>query len=358
MNTFEVQLGYDVQPQRPERARFLPGDDPALWIREITRWNVPQAELELFVVPHSASELRPRGLIVRIPGETRIGPDWHGHAYGVIGGKLFVPVEAAIAPVISEDEWPTLLRSEYVAWVWHPQSGLVAFEKPERLRVADLIESPPEIGVDWGRAEPGEFLSTRIHTIDVERPPTVEAMFAAGQDDIGTQAEDLNDLPRSPEEGVGRSLGDYAAAGLSPFAHAARWLANHAPGGASEKTWVNSMGEWADEILKRGASIWNARQKELERLMSLLESDPDEGLKFALPVGGGRTAWNRSARQPTSPTTCRFQSVRWSGGAGRLLGRSAGPSIAVDRAVPGTCGARDSIGTISASGVHSCRVVE
>lgn len=302
MTTYELQPGYSTRPQRPACARFLPGDDAADWIEDIASWDVPQADLELFLVPRSPADPRPRGLLVRLPESFGNAPGRRGLAYGVVGGKLFVPVEATITPVIAEEEWAELLREGYAAWVWHPQSGLVALEEPDRLRVSDLIEPPPEIETDWGRARDGEFWSSRIESIDVERPQTVEDILAEGRDEIGTQSDDLKTLPRSPGEGIGKTLGDIGAAAISPIARAAKWLADHTSGAAASagagsrnagsgsaagKTWMNSLSEWADEVLKRGADLWNARKKELDRLMSLLESDPDEGLKYALPMGQG-----------------------------------------------------------------------
>lgn len=286
MTNVEIQPGYSIRPQRPASARFLPGDDAREWLQEIAGWDVPQTELELFIVPRSAADLRPRGVLVRIPRATKHIPGWRGHPYGLIGGRLFVPVEAAISPCVSDDEWPSLLRQEYAAWVWHPQSGLVAFEEADRLRVCDLIQPPDEIENDWGRARPGEVWSSRIESIDVERPRSVEDVLAEGRDGIATRGDDLKGMPRGSQEGFGKVLGDAGAAAISPVARAAKWLADHAPSGASQKTWLNGLSEWADEVLKRGANLWNARARELERLMNLLDSDPDEGLKYALPLGG------------------------------------------------------------------------
>ena len=37
--------------QRPARAAFLRGSDPAAWLRELSRWNLPTHQLACYLVP-------------------------------------------------------------------------------------------------------------------------------------------------------------------------------------------------------------------------------------------------------------------------------------------------------------------
>lgn len=62
------------------------------------------------------------------------------------------------------------------------------------------------------------------------------------------------------------------------------------PSGAISPTWIDSLKRWAGKTLHgvAAASLAN-RFKELQRLMSMLDENPEEGLKYALPLGGERT---------------------------------------------------------------------
>lgn len=298
MITLPIQLRYCPAPQRAACARFVPGADAAVWVRELAGWGVPLTSLELFVVPRARDDLRPRGVLVRAAESAPLPADASGHHYGLVTDRLYAPVEAAVHPSVAEAEWRALLSTDYVACVWHPQTGLVGFEAGDRLRVAELLEPPPPVDGGWDRADPGVIANSRLISVEAASVPGVEEILRAGRGDIGEKGNDRSGLPRGPGETIGRALGGIAAGVAAPFAFAAGWLAQHLPrgssgsaaggaaGGAAGPSWRNSVEQWAANVLRNAADLWNARKRELERLMNLLESNPDEGLQYALPMGG------------------------------------------------------------------------
>ena len=307
MITVPIQFRYSPRPQRPTCALLIPGDDAMAWLRELTGWHAPLTSLELYIVPCSRDDLRPRGLLVRFPEGSAAPLQCSGHAYGVVADRLFVPDEATIHPHVTEAEWQTLLGPDYVACVWHPLSGLVGFEAADRLRVADLLALPPATGSDWGRADPGVAFNARLISLESACCPTPDEILESGRGDIGSRSKDRSGLPRSPRETVSRVLGGIAAGVAAPFAYAARWLAQYAPRGASgtgsgsagRPSWLSRLEEWAGNILQNAADLWNARKRELDRLLSLLDENPDEGLKYALPHTGGGNAHRGRSRAGT-----------------------------------------------------------
>jgi tetratricopeptide (TPR) repeat protein len=307
MITVPVQFRYSPRPQRPACALLIPGDDAAAWVSELADWNVPLTSLELFILPLSQNDLRPRGVLVRFPKGT-VALQTAGHPYGVVADRLFVPVETTIHPHVTDREWQTLLGPDYVACVWHPLSGLVGFEAADRLRVADLLSLPAATESDWGRADSGIAFNARLISVEAERFPTPDEVLETGRDDIGSRSKDRSGLPRSPRETLGRVLGGIAAGIAAPFAYAAHWLAQHAPrgcaaggsgGGAAGRSWLDRLEEWAGNILQNAAALWNARKRELDRLLHLLDDNPDEGLKYAIPHTGGGDAHRGRARPGT-----------------------------------------------------------
>src|SRR5215470_1616450 len=67
-----LRIRYGNRPLREPAAWFIPGADPRDWLDEVARWGVPLAGLRLRVVPHSPSDLRPRGVLVTAPGTPRV----------------------------------------------------------------------------------------------------------------------------------------------------------------------------------------------------------------------------------------------------------------------------------------------
>lgn len=281
MIAVDVQLRYAAHPQRPACARLLDGAIAGSWLDALCSTGAPLDELALYVLPTSRDNLSPRGLLAVHPALAGCAI---GQPYGMVGQRLFISVEAAFTAEVGEREWTSLLPDAYVAAVWHPLAGLIGFEEQDRLRISDLLAAPRPDATDWGRAEPGDAVNTRLHSVTAVVPPTMQQILEQGRDGIGGKARDLKQLPRSPRE-PSPILGNIGRGLAAPFAMGARWLARHAPSGASNPTWVNQMGNWAERMLNDWANIWNARARELRRLMEMLDSNPDEGLKYAIPQG-------------------------------------------------------------------------
>ncbi|MCA9268308.1 MAG: hypothetical protein KDA41_07545, partial [Planctomycetales bacterium] len=204
-------------------------------------------------------------------------------AYGVAASRLYLPVEARFDPAVTDSELMELLPSER-EFVWHPRVGLVGFEPHEILRIHDLIAIGTQRNASWSAATPGVSLAPRLLSIEPHDVPSLDDMLKAGREEIGSRSDEIKKLPKTKGEGLGKPLG---AMGLFAVAHVAKFLAGLAPSGAISPTWIDSLKRWAGKTLHgvAAASLAN-RFKELQRLMSMLDENPEEGLKYALPLGG------------------------------------------------------------------------
>ena len=284
MITIPLKLLSGDSPQRPAAGWFLAGDDPHAWLEEVLAWGVPAAAVRLFVVPRSSIDRRPCGVLVTVEGENvpRTGP--RAQAYACMVGRLYLPVEARLIPASTDDELVNALPDLEKSYVWHPQAGLVGFEHGEVQLVRDLLASPALRATAWDRAASGVALNARILSLEPAEPPTLESILAAGRDEIGSQADDLDDLPPLPDEqprGPLKNLGDRAKRGI---ARLVKGMSNLAPTTAGRETWVDRAGQWAQRVLSQ--PLLDEREKELRRLMQMLMNRPDEGLRYAIPMGG------------------------------------------------------------------------
>ena len=143
--------------------------------------------------------------------------------------------------------------------------------------------------------------------------PSVEQMLDEGRDDIGSESPTLDELPPEPGEpspGILSQLGRKAA--TQPGAHdqaAGRGRRQEqAPPDRQGRECRRQTSRQARHVLADGQlaqqkmahiddSIRKSRHRELHRLMHLLENDPDQGLRFALPCGEGK---HRGIARPSS----------------------------------------------------------
>jgi len=279
-----LRLRYDEQMLRPTAAWYLSGADPAGWLDEIAAWDVLHAALRLLPVPRSPGDRSPVGVVVTaagLPAKTS-----HGVPFGCIAGRLYLPVDARLEPDVTDAELRSLLSGDYT-YVWHPICGLVAFEEKDVLGVSDLLEPGPCRQSRLDRAVPGVAFAHKLLAIVPEEPITPDDVLAQGQEDIGTSADQIEELPPSPREpkkSLGRGAGRRAGRLVAGIV---KWFTQRAPGGASEPTWINRLEDWANRRLQQYRdSLDAARNKEIARLLHKLETDPDEGLRYALPFGG------------------------------------------------------------------------
>ncbi|WP_166831241.1 tetratricopeptide repeat protein [Thalassoroseus pseudoceratinae] len=305
-----LQLRFTPQSQREASAWFVPGADASAWLAEMVAWGVPSSAIRVRIVPRSRTDRTPIGVLASVLSSTLPRVSFRCHAYGEIAGKLYVPVEAELLPQMTDAElqghWPS--DTEFV---WHPQAGLVAFDPGDRLTLADLLQPPSETNADWSGADPGVSYSSRLNTVEVVRPLDVGSFMQESRGDIGTQSKSLDQLPPSDNErsaGMVQRTSNYL---MRPLASFAKWIADQIPATAGQATMWNWLEAWASHVL---SPEWqDKRQKELSRLMQMLQSDPDQGLRYALPIGGDAP---RGVAPPSRRLGERNVDFRLSGGGG------------------------------------------
>jgi tetratricopeptide (TPR) repeat protein len=312
-----LQIRRSELPLRKPEAWLLPGCDPSLWLDEVCRWGVPLERIRLYPLPVSSADRRPlavlaTGLLASTDKNHTSRVSARAIPYGLIAERLYVPVDAAVHPLVSESEWSKLLGDDLVS-VWHPAIGLVRFDADEALRVADLLAAPQRLTIGWGSAVAGVRAAKRLNSVEPESQLTLEQIFDEERGDIASEPPTLDRLPPAPGEKRGwfrrmfkpddtsasspaskkSGLGERLKAALARMA--LKFAANR-PQTSDRRTWVNSVEDWARGALQK-LNLPNpfARMREIQRLLHLLETDPAQGLKHAIPFGGNEAHRGRGA---------------------------------------------------------------
>ena len=292
MITVTLKLRCGKTPARRPDAWFIPGGDVSVWLREIAAWEVPHGDVRLLPVPRSSTDRQPCGVLALVE-KGRAPVAARCVAFAKAGDRVFIPVDAWFDPDVSEAELRELCFSDSQLYVWHPAAGLVAFEPADVLRLSDLIEIEPPLARLWDGALPGVAFSRRLVSLMPEQSLSFEQMLQDGRDDIGSEQPDADNLPagpREPQPGIGGAIGRQ---GMRMLANAAQWLAQHMPagsgggGGSGGPGWINNLEALARrKLVGIYAGLDAERNKEITRLLNLLQTDPDKGLRYALPMGG------------------------------------------------------------------------
>ncbi|HEX7375479.1 MAG TPA: hypothetical protein VF278_00125 [Pirellulales bacterium] len=339
------------RPQRPPDAWFIPGDDPRVWLEELAAWQIPLDDVRLCPLPQSAAGGRACGVLVIPPPGSAPRVTIRAEAYGLCASRFYLPILSRLDPPASEAEIEAAVLNELA--VWHPGAGLVGFDKADVIGVADLLAPPSERSRAWDLARPGLAPPPRLTAILTAAPPGFEESLADWRDDIGSRP--VEELPPGSQEPLFSRLARLPRKAILAVACvmlilAIAYLASNWPAApvtllevvlwlalallfarllpslvaagvasasdpllariAKMPAWAIKLAGWANRKFQQvGKSLAAARHKEIDRLLHLLDSDPDGGLRYALPmnaIGGHRGVGPPGTRLPARDTSFRL----------------------------------------------------
>jgi tetratricopeptide (TPR) repeat protein len=280
-------------PQREAVAWLVLGSSCAQWLGELTSWNCDLADAQLYHVPV--------GLLV-VPSQ-RTMPQTSPTAlpYGALAGNMYVPVEASLNATVSASELRELFPPESL-FVWHPSAGLWQLQSASALRLDDLLQALPRRDADWSRAEPGTALNSKILSLLPDEALHSDQMWQSVRDDIGSESPTRGNLPRATNEPSDDVLSKLGRSVKGQMAEFLKWLSQPGAVGASGRAaagaaggmfeiaggllgqWGSGLAQWMnDQLHKWSEALEEERHREVSRLLHMLQSDPDAGLRFAIP---------------------------------------------------------------------------
>ena len=274
MTNSTLTIRYCDTRQRETVAWFVAGTRPEQWLTELSRWPLPMDRLTLRPLPADKQPGEVAGVLVTATGEHQSMVSPGCQEYGVMAGRFFLPVEARLEPRALESEIADLMAGSDDDYVFHPSIGLVRIERRERLSVADLLRPPPGADTDWNCAQPGTAPLRPLVLVEPDGLPTAEDVLLDAQDDIAT--EDPRELPKRASSGRRSRSGSAGESAIGNWlVRALRgWLARLGQGMANLRDQVGTR-------IDRGE-----RNEPVDRLLRMLQEDPDEGLRYALPLEG------------------------------------------------------------------------
>jgi tetratricopeptide (TPR) repeat protein len=297
----ELRLKFDSGAARSGEAWMIPGDESRVWLNEIARWKVSTDRLQLAVIATAGcDDQKPQvcGVLVWSTADFRPVETQVALPYARLAGRLYLPAESTCEPSISESELADLLPVGLDCFVWHPAAGLIGYESSDCLTVSSLLSTEPQSESAWNHGAPGVIYPQRLLSLKADATPI--DFLNDGGEDIGTDSDSIQDLPRSDGEqqgskikkalsgfkekiakSVSKMTGDKSQDQSQSASQDSGAGTNPDQSGVGSASWTDKLRSWASRVMSE--SMQRRREGELERLMELLQSDPDAGLRKALP---------------------------------------------------------------------------
>jgi tetratricopeptide (TPR) repeat protein len=300
----QLQLQHNANQTLATAAAFIRGNSPERWLHELDRWGIDLDDLECYVVPESIQTVAPGGLFVIFKKKAAAANLDVINAYGLIGEKLFVPVNTTLIPAITSAELQTLLLWE--RQVFHPTIGLVGFEAKDALDIATLLALPSAKNTDWDDAHHGNEPMPELSSITVEQP-SVDDLMASLKETV--DPKNLKDIPkeeRDKEDGLKGMINDMKRGTLKGTLNLTKFL--NGTGNADDSSeepdpsMFDKLEDWLEDKIE---DLDKKRDDELKRLLNLFDKDSDEALKYAIPLDSpyhSRGVANQSSKLSRRPT--------------------------------------------------------
>jgi tetratricopeptide (TPR) repeat protein len=287
-------------------AWFLPGDDVSLWLNETARWTTETHRLKFYLIPAPQSAAT-AGVLVIPPPDTTLPSGSRGQPYGEPAPGFFIPIDAVFSPPITQAELKSLTL--HPVSVFHPTLGLVGFGESEFKRASDFLRLRVIDSENWSAARTTPPINRRLRSVRLEATISLSDVFGEESRDIGS--EPLIDLPPTAGEPRDSLPGKIAQGAAGALARALAGLTSLVPRSAGvSPNWINHLENWAQQKLSGiTADLERQRNKELHRLLELLEKDPEQALRHAISLAA---LLNRGKAPPSSQLANRDPNFRLS----------------------------------------------
>ena len=243
-----LRLRYGDKPLRQAAAWLIPGAGPRIWLDEMLAWGVPLGNAAFYLVPRSAHDLEPQGVLVVLPQGLAPRTTHRSQAYAALVHRThhaecdkyvaYLPVEARFDPAASDAEVAELAADEGDC-ILHPTVGRIRLEAGDQRHVVDLLAPPPQRPARWDLADPGQRVNSRLTAVVPAEVPTFEHVLEQGRDDIGSEEPTLDDLPPEPDE---PSSGIFSKLGRSLQIRLARTVQKLADGDGAGRPGLRFVG--------------------------------------------------------------------------------------------------------------------
>ena len=267
----------------PPGGYLIKGTQPAFWLQEIARLTGSIEAVTTYPIPG----LLPNsvwGCLV-VPKEGALLVETSLLSCQVIRDRIFLPQHSMLFPELTKEELDRFFPDSI--YFLHPEVGFACLEAPldwttlPEVTLQDLSVIKPAKGID----RPGS-----IHGFSIAEQDPEQALKQLEEKTFDQQV--FADRPLSFWEQIKRRI-------LAPFFKNGDRKENEAGSGAhtgqtdSSSGWSLGRTGLMEKLRQHYEDLEERNQKEIDKLMKLLEKDPDEALKYAIPLddsGVGRSS--------------------------------------------------------------------
>ncbi len=276
-------------------AGWISSSNPTDWLREAAQWRATGQTKDIRIIPVILSGVN-CGAVLLLPDgvEGRLG-DRVEPLIRVASNVLSLR-SAQLNVSVLEKESRYFLFSEFL-YLFLPTLGLISMKESDQLKPSSLIGVATE-QTRWNCACPAPPEKPKLTGVQLILPEAENfSMEDLNEGGIGKlrggkikPEEQAGNLIGKLGRGLKLGLGGLAAGPILGMGK----LINILPDGpaSTSPSAFDRLEEWAAKNWKQ---LTDARQRELDKLMDMMDKNPDQALNYAIPLGGHEARRGRAA---------------------------------------------------------------
>ena len=278
-----MQLQVKPQPKNayPIGAVLIRSSSVKYWMEQIQQMGLNPALCKAYPVPgQTANSVWACLVVFQGADRPQAGSDQYCQ---VINDRLFIPENTGLYPKVDNQEIEKLLGKK--PYFFHPETGLA--ELSDEIGWEELLELQVDEECSVVPPAEGVFIPGTIRRLEVIALPPDEALEHMEQQSFPKQ-EEFKDKPLSFAERIRLKL----LRGLLNSNNADMGEAREPSGfmkfmdSIGRMLGLNKNNEWLDKLGRDYESLEQRSKDELQKLMDLFRSNPEEALKYAIPLDG------------------------------------------------------------------------
>lgn len=317
-----MQLG--IKPYNgnryPVMGLLIRGSAVAVWLNELHVMGVSLSDATVYAIPGNRANTLWGCLVVPQGPAAAIEAGRNGYCQ-LLNNQLFIPENAVLFPALQPEEMAKLLgKGQYFL---HAETGMVALEQP--VDWAALLLTPEKAAVKVTVPAKSIYIPGVIKTMQVCATPPDDTLKKMEEESF-PERKPISHEPLSRWEQIKLAL-------LRPFFKPPRKTGSREEASGKSNWWQRlkdklrevKSPQWMNRLQDNYEALEERNKKQVDKLLDMFEKNPEEALKYAVPLDGNGSS--RGGFQPAAMNlTMRWNSWSLFDGAAQFFG---GGSIAM-----------------------------
>ncbi len=260
------------------------------WMAEIQRMHLMLQEITIYPIPDTTANSI-WGCLLIYSGKIDTGNLGRNELCQMVAANLFIPEKTILFPSVTEKEIEAKFAAE--KYIMHPHFGMV--ELTEVFDVAAYMHIPEKDTIAITVPESGVFIPQSIKSFQI-RSLSAEEVLKNLEENIFPQQKELKEEPLNIFEkiklgfykllfSIGKSTNQSQSSSNQSYVNQNKH--SSADGlFAKIESWFQRISNtrWSRKIQEDFESLEKRNQKQINKLMDLFKNNPEEALKYAIPL--------------------------------------------------------------------------